>query len=67
MQSMDRNHRIGQTRKVMYTELVVPNTVDQIILARLKSKKDVADLLTDRARIVESLKGQLAARLAARS
>jgi len=39
VQSQDRIHRIGQTRKVMYIDLVVPGTIDEGVLAVL-SRKD---------------------------
>lgn len=42
-QSEDRSHRIGQTEKVTYVDLVAENTSDRKILGALKSKKDVAD------------------------
>ena len=37
-QSEDRAHRIGQTRSVHYTDLIVPGTVDERILKVLKGK-----------------------------
>jgi SNF2 family DNA or RNA helicase len=42
-QSEDRSHRIGQTEKVTYVDLVAEDTSDKKILGALKSKKDVAD------------------------
>lgn len=42
-QSEDRSHRIGQTEKVTYVDLVAENTSDRKILGALKSKKDVAE------------------------
>ena len=46
----------------MAGRLTVPNTVDGLVLARLKSKRDLSDLLTDRKRIVTALRAQLLAR-----
>ncbi len=60
-QSEDRCHRIGQTRNVLYTDLVVPTSIDSLILERLKTKRDLADLLTDRKKIADALRAQLAA------
>ena len=38
-QSEDRAHRIGQEKFVNYIDLVVPKTIDELILKSLKSKK----------------------------
>lgn len=45
LQSEDRNHRIGQTRSVLYLDLVARGTIDERIVRALKAKKDVADLI----------------------
>ena len=42
LQSEDRAHRIGQTNKVTYVDLVTPGTIDEKILEALRSKIDVA-------------------------
>ena len=42
LQSEDRAHRIGQTNKVTYIDLVSPDTVDEKIREALRSKIDVA-------------------------
>lgn len=42
LQSEDRAHRIGQTHKVTYIDLVVPGTVDEKIVKALRSKIDIA-------------------------
>jgi SNF2 family DNA or RNA helicase len=44
LQSEDRNHRIGQTNRVLYVDLVCPETLDPSILANLRGKKDLADM-----------------------
>ena len=44
LQSEDRNHRIGQTNKVTYIDLVTPG-LDERILASLLQKKNIADSL----------------------
>ena len=43
LQSEDRNHRIGQTKNVLYTDLYCAGTVDEAILKALTAKKDIAD------------------------
>jgi SNF2 family DNA or RNA helicase len=45
-QSEDRAHRIGQTEKVTYIDLVCQNTIDEKILNALKEKKNLADTIT---------------------
>jgi len=45
-QSEDRAHRIGQARSVTYVDLVAEGTVDETILEALRSKRDLADLVT---------------------
>jgi len=42
LQSEDRAHRIGQTNKVTYIDLVSPGTIDEKILQALRSKVDIA-------------------------
>lgn len=42
LQSEDRAHRIGQTRKVTYVDLVCPGTIDAKIVKALREKKQVA-------------------------
>lgn len=42
LQSEDRAHRIGQTNKVTYVDLVAPRTVDEKILEALRDKIDIA-------------------------
>jgi SNF2 family DNA or RNA helicase len=42
IQSEDRAHRIGQSNKVTYIDLICPNTVDEKIVTALKSKKQLA-------------------------
>ena len=51
LQSEDRNHRIGQTSKVQYIDIVTPGTVDLKILKALKAKIQIADaILGDNAK-----------------
>ena len=42
LQSEDRAHRIGQTNKVTYIDLVSPGTVDEKIIEALRDKIDIA-------------------------
>ena len=42
LQSEDRAHRIGQSNKVTYIDLVSPGTIDEKILGALRSKIDIA-------------------------
>ena len=44
LQSEDRAHRIGQTEKVLYVDLVAQGTVDEHIVKTLRQKYDVAAL-----------------------
>lgn len=50
LQSEDRHHRIGQKRSVEYIDLVCLKTVDKHVLAALREKKNVADIVTGDAR-----------------
>jgi SNF2 family DNA or RNA helicase len=43
LQSEDRAHRIGQTSKVTYIDLISPSTVDEKIVRALRSKINIAD------------------------
>lgn len=47
LQSEDRAHRIGQTKKVTYVDLIIPGTIDEKIVKALKHKKNVADQVLD--------------------
>ena len=46
LQSEDRAHRIGQTNHVTYVDFIARGTIDEIVVGALRSKKDVADLIT---------------------
>ena len=51
LQSEDRAHRIGQTNKVTYVDLVAPGTIDEKILEALRNKIDLAGkVLKEKAR-----------------
>ena len=47
LQSQDRIHRIGQTNRCTYIDLVTPGTIDSMILEKLAQKKDLSDLVLD--------------------
>ena len=42
-QSEDRAHRIGQEKFVNYIDLIVPKTIDELILKSLKNKKALSE------------------------
>lgn len=42
VQSEDRNHRVGQHNPVTYADLIVPGTMDEKVVAKLRAKIDVA-------------------------
>jgi SNF2 family DNA or RNA helicase len=42
LQSEDRAHRIGQTNKVTYVDLVAKDTIDEKIVTALRNKLDLA-------------------------
>jgi SNF2 family DNA or RNA helicase len=46
LQSEDRCHRIGTTGAVRYVDLVVPGSVDELILKANEAKMDLADAIT---------------------
>lgn len=46
LQSEDRPHRIGQTKTVLYIDLVCPDTIDERIVKALRDKMDVASTIT---------------------
>jgi SNF2 family DNA or RNA helicase len=46
-QSEDRAHRIGQTKSVLYIDLVMEKSVDGAILEALKGKKNVSEFVRE--------------------
>ena len=42
VQSEDRAHRIGQTNKVTYVDIIAPETIDEKILQALREKINLA-------------------------
>jgi SNF2 family DNA or RNA helicase len=48
LQSEDRAHRSGQTKKVLYIDLVYEDTIDVTVLDALVNKKDMSDYIADR-------------------
>ena len=42
LQSEDRAHRIGQTNKVTYVDIIAPETIDEKILQALREKINLA-------------------------
>lgn len=55
LQSEDRAHRIGQTKNVLYTDLVAQGTIDDKVVEALKKKKDLADSVLDRSALEKLL------------
>lgn len=55
LQSLDRIHRIGQTRNVTYIDLVSPGTIDERIAASLIQKQDLANKVMDLREIEDLL------------
>jgi len=47
LQSQDRNHRIGQSRNVLYISFIIRKTVDECIMKALRTKKNIADQVLD--------------------
>lgn len=46
LQSEDRAHRIGQTKNVTYIDIEAVDTMDSAVINALRSKKNIADLIT---------------------
>lgn len=46
-QSEDRAHRMGQTKSVLYIDLVAEGTVDQTIIEAVRGKKDVSEYVRE--------------------
>lgn len=51
LQSEDRAHRIGLKHNVTYIDMIAPNTLDEHVVKTLRSKKDIADMITGDADI----------------
>lgn len=49
-QAKARIHRIGQNKKVNYIHIIVPKTVDELVLKSLKKKRDLAHMVVDELR-----------------
>lgn len=46
LQSEDRCHRIGQRNNVMYVDIVAQDTIDEVIVKALRTKRNLADMIT---------------------
>lgn len=46
-QSEDRAHRIGQTKSVLYIDLVAEDTVDESVIEAVRNKKDVSEFVRE--------------------
>lgn len=51
-QAEDRNHRVGQTRKVTYVDIVAGGTIDDKIIEALAAKKSFAEVFRDKIKKV---------------
>ena len=59
IQSEDRAHRIGTVRNVVYYDLVVPGTIDQLVHDALEYKESIADKINgDTKRLAELITSQ---------
>lgn len=58
LQSEDRAHRIGQTNKVTYIDLVARKTIEKSILKILKKKLDLATQVIDMPQIKQIANGE---------
>lgn len=52
LQSLDRNYRIGQTKKVLVEHTYMPGAVDESLMHLLGCKQDVADFINTKAECV---------------
>jgi SNF2 family DNA or RNA helicase len=57
LQSEDRAHRIGQTRSVLYVDLISKGTVDEKISDVLRKKENLANLIMDGPARIRALMG----------
>lgn len=48
VQSEDRNHRKGTTQKVTYTDVIMKDSVEELVLSALKEKKDLATYVKEK-------------------
>lgn len=48
LQSEDRPHRIGQTKTVVYVDLIARKTIEEKIIQALIDKKNIADVIVDK-------------------
>lgn len=55
LQAEDRHHRIGQTKPVVYWDIICADTIDERVMKALAKKEDVAD---EFRREVEKVKGE---------
>ena len=56
LQSEDRAHRIGQTNKVAYIDIVCERTVDEKIVKALRKKQSIANLVLGEETFTDWLK-----------
>jgi SNF2 family DNA or RNA helicase len=56
LQSEDRFHRIGQTKNVLYVDIVCENTIDEVIQNNLSKKEDIKDYFEKSLKEIKSKK-----------
>lgn len=59
IQSQERTHRIGQTKSVLYTNILSEGTVERGIYKILESQKDIAEVVMDRGARLALIKGEM--------
>lgn len=59
-QSEDRSHRAGSEihERVTYIDLIVPNTIDEVVQAALLAKKSVAEAVVDLKQSIKRKRGE---------
>lgn len=57
LQSEDRTHRIGQSRRVQYIDLVCENSIDRIIMECLEKKGSIASDFKSKLKSVRTKEG----------
>jgi len=59
LQSEDRSHRYGQDKNVLYTDLITLGTVEERVIQILQEKKNLADLILTKAKLISFITGKL--------
>lgn len=62
LQSEDRVHRKGQTKTVTYVDVMMEDSIDELVIERLGRKRDAANYFSDPQEIAKSLRDFLSLR-----